>query len=787
MTRLVSTSCQGCRSNCAIRAEVDEGRVISVTGNPESATTHGMRCIGADMALAQTADPDRITTPLRRTNPQKGRGVDPGWEPVSWDEALGELADRMMELRRQGKSHHVAVQKGRSTGIADVIMKVLPDIYGTPNRFNHDGICGEPKCLSMGFLDGRYSYPDFDLTNAEFVLLWGTDPLSSNHRRGHSMSVWSRLTKRAHVAVVDPRRSPTAEKSSQWVPVFPGTDAALACAMAHVILSEDLWNADYVGTAPRRGFFAPGKAVSEREFSEHRTSGVCRWWNLALKDATPAWAAAICKVSEEEIARLARSFAAAGPKAVSWLSTGVAMTPRGAYTSMACHALNGLVGSVGEGGCVRRSPKMPTAKLPSTAPYQDSTAVEGCSRPHATRRGTLGVMAAKKGVPGNNMPTGELPETILSDDPYPIELLIAYWTNPAFSATQAQQWEQALEKLPFLVHITTNPSETSQYADMLLPASHHAFESWGFARSMQNLSSSVTLEQPCADAPGSCKNDEAQIPFLLAQKLADRGMPQLLDYLEHELADPITGQPATEGTVALNATKIMTRPLWGPDGVTQGAWDEFCRRGVWNSAELEGNGDEPLCAEGFQFASQRLSSALSAHAAACGVTVDQALEAAGYDARGGLALVPHYEEPWRSGDPAELPLVMTDFKSPYNLEGRSANLGLYQQLAGPDCLRLNPSDMSALGLRDGDEVRVVSATGSIVTQALSWDGVNPGVAGKCYGQGHWAYGHIAAADFERAVPRGGNNNELHPYRKEGFSSASARNGGLTRIRVERVG
>ena len=107
-------------------------------------------------------------------------------------------------------------------------------------------------------------------------------------------------------------------------------------------------------------------------------------------------------------------------------------------------------------------------------------------------------------------------------------------------------------------------------------------------------------------------------------------------------------------------------------------------------------------------------------------------------------------------------------------------------VAWDDVVKINPVDMEQLGLSEGDTIRVTSAAGSIQAHAKSWDGTRAGTVVKCYGQGHWAYGHTAALDFENHIPRGGNNNELYPPVWEHISGTSARNGGFTRVRIEKA-
>lgn len=817
MDRVISSACQGCLSNCPVLVTVEGGRAVRVRGNAASAATGGGVCPALAITLEQEYDPDRVSTPLRRRNPRKGRGVNPQFEPVTWDEALDELADRMMTLRRAGHPERFALAKGRSTGINEVLTRVLPEIYGTPNSFNHDSICADAEKLATGVMDGTYDYHDYDWEHLECAILWGADPIASNRQKAHARRALPEALRRgAAFYVVDPRRSMTAELVEKearsdagcWVPVVPGTDGALASAIARVILAEGLWNRDYVGDfEDGKNLFAEAAqlkgGVDESSFQERFTRGVCTWWNEELFDKTPEWAEAETGVPASAIVQMARMFAGAGQRAVSWISPGVAMSARGLYSGMACYALNGLVGSVGAEGGVLAFPSLPVEKLPSTEPYRDEVARRACSQPRVDAPQRPDFLCAKAGRAHRAPVTNLIPEAIEGGR---VDTLVAYWCNFPFSCTGAKRWEPALEKLPFLVHVTTHISEMSQYADIVLPACHHLFETWGLARCRQNKRSSVVLEQPCVKALGESRNDEAGLAFALAEKLANRGFPAVLDYFQRECADPCTGAaPASGDELAEYALKAMTAPFWRPDGagdagVSERAWRDFLAKGLWETDPVRGRQKDeapsplPTQTGRFEFESGALRRAFEEHARRFGLDPEGAAASLGYGARGRKSLVPHYESPVRKGSESEFPFVFSQHRSIVNLEGRSANAPLYHKLKrldpgdeqGDDVVKIHPTDMERLGLRSGDVVRVSSPEGSIVVRAKAWDGTRPGVVVKCYGQGHWAYGHVAARDLGQGIPRGGNNNEIIPAEWERASGATARHGGLTRVRIERA-
>lgn len=821
----IASTCQGCLSNCSVRINqsVDNNfPAVHVQGNPANAATQGRLCPNITLAIDQLTDPDRVLHPLRRTNPHKGRHENPGFKRITWDEALGEIADRMIDLRERDESYKLAVVKGRSTGIADLLHKALPEIYGTSNRFTHDGICAEAEKQATGCLDGCWDYHDYDLEHAECLLLWGTDPLASNRQKAHALHAWQDLRSHAQIISVSPGLSVTGKASSKWLPITPGTDGALACALAHVILVEGLWSRSFVGDFVGGGSFNAGELVDEETFFERQTHGLVSWWNLALRHTTPEWATPITGINVDDIRHMAHTFAAAGPRAASWISPGVAMSARGLYGGMACYALNGLVGSVGENGVVLRFPAAPLLPLPSTTPFQDNVARSALAKPVADQRGSLDLMAAKGGIAGVNQATNRIADALLDGKPYHLEMMIAYWTNLPFSCTGAQRWEQTLSQLPFLVHITTNPSEMSHFADIVLPAQHHLCETWGLANSRQNGHTCITLEQPIVLAPGEAQGDETDFPFDLAQALAARGFPNLKDYYA-SLADPLTGiQPTSGRSLGEVAVKLRTQRLWDVnhpafepgDNAWEPTWDNFQEAGVWSSIKVKPAAVEttapktatanpsdtaapqpfPTPSGAFEFKSTTLRNLLHDHAEQHGVTPDEALTTLGYQARGSLAYIPHYEEPVRVGNPRLYPFIFSQHRSRLSLEGRSANLLHYQQLKDSDpgdepwddVLKMHSTDMDRCGFSNGDTVRITSEQGSIVTHVKAWEGTRPGVVVKCYGQGHWAYGHIAAANFEQGIPRGGNNNELIPCAWERITAATARHGGLARVRVEKI-
>ncbi|MEM4781662.1 MAG: molybdopterin dinucleotide binding domain-containing protein, partial [Halalkalicoccus sp.] len=596
--------------------------------------------------------------------------------------------------------------------------------------------------------------------------------------------------------------------------------------------------------------FVEGEAIDPETFEESENAyGVVEWWNLELLDKTPEWAAERTGVPAEQIERVARGFSEARPHAISWLGGGPCMQARGSYSAMAVHALNGLVGAVGNRGGTLYAPPTAVEDLPDPGEYIDEVANRGryvdedneIPREKIDQRGRLEFPALTDGESGSGVVTNNAADGILEEDPNDIKVLLSYWNNFAFSNPESQRWEEALAKIPFHATIETNPSETAWFADIVLPATHHQFERWGQLRSDGQGYRSINLLTPVmADDPDdptdvlengrlwNVKNSETEVPYLIAEALAERGFENMLEFFDTEFADPETGQSPSEEysgddfesrelraqAFSRNAIKIRTRPIWDPEyrenefewpgGEEFDSWVDFREQGIWHTDHWEyrhrwpTEGGEFDTATGrFEFYSRTLETALEGHAERHDTDVDTVLETCNYQARVGdpeapHAYVPHYEEPYGIGDEEEYPFNFVDYKDKLNREGRSANTTWLMEFkdANPgdephkDVAKLNPRDAEPLGIETGDLIRVSSPAGEIEVEAKLWEGVKPGTVAKTWGQGHWAYGSVAAEEFGEEA-RGGSNNHLISAEYDRLSGSSVYYGDV-RVNVEKV-
>ena len=793
----IASTCQGCTQWCAIQLYVSGGRATRVRGNEISKSNHGYVCPRGHLIPQQTYDPDRVKVPLKRTNPLKGRGIDPKFVPISWDEAMNIVADKMLELRAAGEPEKLMYMRGRySPTSTDLLYGTLPKVFGTGNYYSHSALCAEAEKMGPGLTQGFYGYRDYDLEKTNCLVVWGCDPLASNRQVPNTIHRFHEIVARGTVITVDPRLSNAGAKSHEWLPVLPGTDGALAGAIAHVILTEGTWNKEFVGDfKDGKNLFVAGSAVAEDAFVEKETSGLVKWWNLELKDRTPAFGAKESGIPAEQIVRVARAMAKAAPYTAVWMGPGANMWPRGTYASMAVYALNGLLGSIDvvvlEGAS---GPKL--NKFPSTDKFIDEVAKKGYKDHGTDARG-------KKDMPGlQTSPINNVPNYLLKN-PGAIKVVLSSWSNFNHSATGADRWNQVMAKVPFFAHMVTNPSEMTQFADVVLPSTFNSSEGWSIVTNGSNGYSYASIQQNPIKRVFEGKQEETEVMWLLAQKLKAKGFPNLADYYD-TIKDPETGKSATnELEFSEFAAKFTSAPIWDGKEEQKGdapikGWAAFKAKGMFSGPRYTlkkgWGGKFKTETKKFEFFSATLKKKLEAHATKHATTVDDILAVSGYTAKGEVAFVPHYEVPKRHGSLEEYPFTFIDYKSRLNREGRSQNLPWYQEfkkvdpgdVSWGDVVKMNPADGAKLGLQTGDKVTITSQAGSITVDLKLWEGVRPGTVAKCYGQGHWAYGRVASKDYAKAVQLGGNNNEILVDDYDRLSGATARNGGFTGVRITKA-
>jgi anaerobic selenocysteine-containing dehydrogenase len=306
-----------CPDTCAMRVTVKDGKAVKVSGDPDHPPTQGVLCTKVTRYAERTHHRDRLLTPLRRIG-RKGEGR---FEPIGWDEALRYAADRLKPIAARAPEAILPYSYAGTMGL----------VQGESIAARFFNALGASRlertiCAAAGAAGLRYTYgaslgmhTEY-FEESELILIWGSNPIASN------LHFWTRAqeAKRrgARLIAIDPYRSLTADKCHQHIALKPGTDAALALAMIHVLIGENLIDREYV-EAHTLGF-EPLKA---------RAAGY-----------PPSRAAQICGIDEQVIVDLARVFGAT-KKASIRLNYGMQRVRGGGNAVRAIASLPSLTGA----------------------------------------------------------------------------------------------------------------------------------------------------------------------------------------------------------------------------------------------------------------------------------------------------------------------------------------------------------------------------------------------------------------------------------------------------------
>ncbi|WPD25069.1 MAG: molybdopterin-dependent oxidoreductase [Candidatus Electrothrix scaldis] len=363
----------------------------------------------------------RLKTPLIREN---GR-----FRKASWDEALDLTSARLKSFDPKTVGFHQG--NDFNSWCHDAVMAA----YGTPNKTTHRQMCDNPNrmanehCLN----DKR---PWIDYAHSEFILLFGINELVTSAGQRKLALLKQAIKRGAKLVTVDPRQSETAEASTEWISILPGTDGAMALAMAYVLVTEGLYDKEFV-----KEWCYGFAALKRRLLGEE--DGILR---------TPFWAEGICGVPAATIERLAREFAAAAPSVgvLSW--TGVAQVPNAVHATQAIQALNALVGSFDAPG----GPSL-VSKRKLSSPWGD----EQKSPPNNAEKFKLN---------NSKLWQGWIPAYFEEDvQAGRLKAMLCYFGNPVMSDGSEPSTRHAMRQLEFSCAIDCFMSNTTELCDVILP------------------------------------------------------------------------------------------------------------------------------------------------------------------------------------------------------------------------------------------------------------------------------------------------------------------------------
>ena len=567
----IPSTCGMCLHGCGILVQVRDGVALKIEGDPTNPDNLGKLCPKGNAGLSRLYDPNRVLKPLRRTNPQKGPAVDPKWVEISWDEAYSIVARELGKVRADDPRKLLCA-------IGDfqrILLWGWPAAFGSPNFFTSLGnYCGGSYHPVNGSVDGSFAaINDYDLCNY-WIQIGSGDGFSSHlHLSGSAKRMADARMRGMKLVSLDPRCSIAAAKADEWIPTLPGTDRAFVLGMAYVLIHElkrydreflrDRTNAPYlvkndgyhVRSAKGNAMAWDLKLSAARPWDEVAAEDMAlegsftvdgvrvrtgfQVWADLLADHTPERMSQVSTVPAETIRRIAKEFVEAAqigatieiegktypfrPAALNYYR-GSQSHANGLFDNLTYKMINMLVGNIdvpgghlgvpldhrgffvhpGEDGMLKPQPHQLHPAPPFKYP-PDST--------HLMEWFPIGFDAGQLNT-----------ETLL--DPkkfglnYEPEAVLLYHSNPLWNLPETDKVEKIMAKMKFVVAIDIQHTESTQWADVFLPA-HTYLESYLLNCLEPPAVTGHSLRQPVVEPVGDTR-DAYDILTELAERMGFR-------------------------------------------------------------------------------------------------------------------------------------------------------------------------------------------------------------------------------------------------------------------------
>jgi anaerobic selenocysteine-containing dehydrogenase len=473
---------------CGMLAEVHDGRLVKIAGDPDNPDSQGFLCVRGRASREIIGNPKRLLQPLIRS-----RRTDDAWRETSWDEALELLVGRMQAIGREAVgiwSGHGNSATNYGTRIGGQLMRRFAHLYGC-QQWNPTMICWGLGAFGLGLTGVLETNTKEDMgQHADLIVLWGANLTSQPNTGRHLIAAKHR---RAYVVTIDVRDTEAAAQSDEVLRIRPGTDAALALALTHVIIGEELYH---------------------REFVAQHTVG---FGDLAahVKTYTPAWAADVTGIPAARIEALARRYAATRPSVILMGGSSMHKGANGWQGGRAIACLPALTGNLG----------IPGGGL---GPRHASTS-------HGQALASIVPTTARP--PGTYIPNqmSRMTESLLDGR---VRAMLLFGTDMLSSFADAERLKAGLSRTDLVVCHDLFLNDTARrVADVVLPGT-----AWLEQLGCKMTNTHLYLMEPALEAPGETRS----LTWIL-RALADRlGLTEFFPWeTEEAMIDAILAHPST--------------------------------------------------------------------------------------------------------------------------------------------------------------------------------------------------------------------------------------------------
>jgi len=436
-SKFVPTLCEMCVNKCATIAKVENGIVKKLDPNPQFPKSKNMLCARGVAGIHALYDPDRLKYPMIRIG-KRGEGK---FKRVTWDEAYEAILNGTKDFKGiakildEQKDNRSTIGYCAGEGMAEHTYKsFVADKLGSSNFVNHASICLQTVVSGYALTIGAYGQAD--LENAKYVIMAGANRAEAIVTPD-TMDIFKRTRGRGvKLICVDPRFTNTAAQSDKWISINVGTDLAFVLALTYVVISEVLYNKEFV----------EGNINGFEEYKKH----------IIDNKYTPQWAEKITGISADSIREIAREFMAAAPRAIYYQGRRTAWSLQDFQLRRAQAIFSALGGGIDIRGGIVFGKKIPLGEHEINTPMYAN----------AEARIDRDVAAI---IGGAGSWIGWRNKIIEDKSEYPIKVMFTYKQNPMLSVPNVEKTRKLFEQMDLSVTIDTMPSDTVMMSDVVLP------------------------------------------------------------------------------------------------------------------------------------------------------------------------------------------------------------------------------------------------------------------------------------------------------------------------------
>ncbi len=421
------SACDMCFNKCGLIARVEGGVVKKLDPNPKSLKSRGMLCARGNAGVKQLYDPDRLKYPLLR----KGARGEGKWQRLTWDQALDHAAEQLDRIGKEYTRCGFLFMAG--TDMQSTFVHHFAEVYGSYNVISHESNCLLSR--NRAFLDTFGVVPTPDVIHSKYIIMPGANRFEALVTPD-SMDLMTAMQDGSKLVVLDPRFTKTAALADEWFAIKPGTDMAFFLAIAHVLISEGLYDKKFM-------------AEKTHGFDELR---------VHVQKYTPEWAAGETDIPARDIRRLARELAAAAPSAMVYPGRRSSDYKDSTQIRRSYAIVNALLGNWDQLGGLILPKKIKTGSIPIEAPFYEDNPDDRVDA------GRAQMMFDEEGSFKHTR------DAVIEGKPYPVKGWLTYKTNPMQTGANRNKTIEMINKLEFMMTVDITMSDTAWMADLVLPA-----------------------------------------------------------------------------------------------------------------------------------------------------------------------------------------------------------------------------------------------------------------------------------------------------------------------------